>query len=135
MVVWPLSAQRDFGELGLAEALVRLRERATSPATGDSIVSMAEVLLWLYALEEHHKKRLDHVHGKRHYFNVVRPASIGGLVLAGLIYARGLVTHSLIETANLVQVLPPLSRRMVTPGGGGTYIGRGPLYGSSRLRV
>ena len=35
--------EREFGELGLNEALTRLRERIATPSIGSPVVSMAEV--------------------------------------------------------------------------------------------
>lgn len=68
---------------------------------------------WLYVLEEFHKKRL----GPEAYYEM-RAASVEGETTAGLMYARGLSTHSLATVAQLVTLRPGRT-----------------TYGGSRVRV
>lgn len=83
----------------MAEALQRLKERHDAiklgSPVGDPLVSLAEVLTWLYALEEHHRKADAN-------FYDARNKSAGGMTEAGLIYARNLITHQLADVARLV---------------------------------
>ena len=109
--------KHGIAEEGLLESLDRLRDRLQGRSTANPVVSLAEVLGWLYALEEHHRDGL----GDGPYF-ALRSASPEGQALGGLIYARGLFTHSLAEVAGLVTVRPG---RTITMGGGGGRRGRG----------
>jgi hypothetical protein len=88
---------RKLGESGLWEAVHRLRSRLQQPATDEPLISLAEVLAWCYSLEEFHAKRLS----RRIYYDL-RATTKEGQTQAGLMYARGLTTHSLIVAAELV---------------------------------
>jgi hypothetical protein len=103
-----VTAERELGELGLREAIDRLQGRISDPSLGEPIVSLAEVLEWIYTLEEFHKKRIP-----AYYYD--RLQSVDGQTEAALVYARGLFTHSLQAAAHLVS----RPTRMIRIGGGG----------------
>jgi hypothetical protein len=99
-----VSDERTLGERALNEALSRLRERLNDSNIGDPMVSLAEVLEWCYTLEEYHVKRIG-----RPAYEAQRSASTDGQTEAGLIYARGLFTHSLFVSGQLVTRPPQMT--------------------------
>jgi hypothetical protein len=112
-----VSDERALGEQALAEAMVRLRAAVAAGDVDHTQISLSEVLHWCYSLEEYHRT----VHGRAYYGS--RDQSTEGKTQAGLIYARGLFTHSLIPTAHLVVTIP--GRTMRFGGGGGRRGGGG----------
>ncbi len=115
---WAGVNERDLGETGLREAIERLRDRLTPQPADDPLIPLAEALSWCYSLEEYHRARLPN------YF-ALRDGTLGGDTLAGLIYARGLLTHGgLVATAELVTLPPSLVRTQMVGhrGGGVTHV-------------
>jgi hypothetical protein len=112
--------ERTFGEAGLAESYDRLGIRLQDSTTGDPLLSLAETIEWLYALDQLHLEQSSL--GPAVYDQTVRRTSTEGRTLRGLIFARGRSTHSLTTVGRLVVLPPrtPVSRR--TPGPGGGYI-------------
>jgi len=113
---------REYGELGLRSAVARLedaigRQEGTigRQVEGEVLVSLAEVLHWSYALDDHHSNG-----GKRKSYLLKRNADPDGAALAGLIYARKLATHSLATVGELVIT----SRPQVILGGAGIALSR-----------
>jgi hypothetical protein len=109
--------EREFGKAGLAEAMDRLRDRLNDPSSGDPIISLAEALHWCYALQE---LQIDLM--GRPAFQRLRDGSLDGKIHAGLMYARKLSTHDLVETAQLVSLPAPMVRRGFTGRRGGGVI-------------
>jgi hypothetical protein len=108
-------SERAIGEAGLAEAYQRLSERIADPAMGEPLLSLAETLEWCYSLEEH----LRHDPGRAGTYFLTRDQDPDGQTLAGLIYARGLFTHSLIASVHLVDLAGPSTRLKLSGGRGG----------------
>ena len=75
---------------------IDLRMRRSDGCT----VALSEALHWCYSREEFHVRQPTST------FYADRSASIDGETEAGSIYARGLVTHSLVPAAELETVLP-----------------------------
>jgi hypothetical protein len=122
--------ERKRAETGLAEAYKRLTDRIGDPAAGDPVLSLAETLTWCYALEEHLRQGRG---GNAAYF-LTRDADPDGQALAGLMYARGLVTHSLVTTAQLVDVLQPPAMRSLPGERGGRVMHSAGLISSYRWK-
>jgi hypothetical protein len=94
MAANPDDVELCFCERGLAEALSRLRERISGhPEGGDPLLTLSEVLHWLYMLEE----RLRAVFASSYF--ATRDSDVDGRVVAGLIYVRGLATHVVARPA------------------------------------
>jgi hypothetical protein len=85
---------RQRAEEGLREALDRFDNRVKDSTLGDPLVSFAEALNWAYSLEEWHEAQLKRV-GVDYYAR--RDADPDGEIVAGVIYARGLVAHHLVR--------------------------------------
>jgi hypothetical protein len=92
------SAERERAEQGLHEALGRLEDCIDSPTAGDPLIPFAEALNWLYSLEEWHRKALKPL-GVDYYLR--RDGDPDGMIVAGVIYARGLVAHHLASVGTL----------------------------------
>jgi hypothetical protein len=89
---------REYGELGLRSAVTRLGYAVGERGEGDVLVALAETLYWAGTLDDlHSKESIDLMTYYR-----VRDADPDGAVLAGLIYARNLTTHSLAAVSELV---------------------------------
>ncbi len=99
--------EQELAETGLSESLARLHDHGDSEK---ALIPLAEVLSWLYALENLHRSRL----GDELYFRH-RRGDREGQALAGLMYARGLVAHQMA----LVGVLFSWPSKTSTFGGGG----------------
>lgn len=112
-----MSDERTFGETALNEALSRLRERLNDSNIGDPMISLAETLEWCYALEEYHWKRIE-----RPAYEAQRSASTDGETEAGLIYARGLFTHSMIVSGQLITRPPRMTYRRTGGRRGGAVM-------------
>jgi hypothetical protein len=87
--------RRQTGESGLSEAIGRLRSRIEGPDPGNPLLSLAEVLAWLFALRELHDAKLT------------PPAELAQATedeqtFAGLIFARHQVAHRLEGVAGLI---------------------------------
>jgi len=116
-----LSDERTLGETGLNEAFSRLRERLSGSIIGDPVVSLAEVLEWCYRLDVYHSLRIGWPD-----YEAQRSASPDGKTEAGLIYARGLFTHSLFAIGQLVTRPAQMTyRRTGGRRGGSVMIGSG----------
>jgi hypothetical protein len=89
---------RQRAEQGLRDALDRFDNRANDPSLGDPLIPFAEALNWAYSLEEWHKAQLGKV-GVGYYAR--RNADPDGEVVAGVIYARGLVAHQLANVGHV----------------------------------
>jgi hypothetical protein len=74
--------------------LDRFEARASDSSLGDPLVPFAEALNWAYSLEEWHEAELRKA-GVDYYAK--RHNDPDGEVVAGVIYARGLVTHRLVK--------------------------------------
>jgi len=83
------NAARDLGEEGLGEALTRLQARLAGQESGNALVSLGEVLSWLFALREFHGLQPPR-------------ASVDEETLQGLIFARHQVAHRLENLAEIV---------------------------------
>jgi hypothetical protein len=95
------NGERERAEQGLRKALNRLDNRIDNPQTGDPLIPFAEALSWAYSLEEWHESQLSAI-GVDYYAR--RDNDSDGKVTAGVIYARGLVTHQLAQVSALVDV-------------------------------
>jgi hypothetical protein len=104
-------------EQGLREALDRLEHCIDSPGTGDPLIPFAEALNWIYSLEEWHRKKLEAL-GVNYYAR--RDGDPDGEILAGVIYARGLVAHHLAS----VGILADLDRYYDDYGAYGDWVWR-----------
>jgi hypothetical protein len=87
--------RRRTGESGLSEAVGRLRSRIEGSDPGNPLLSLAEVLAWLFALRELHDAKLT------------PPAELAQATedeqtFAGLIFARHQVAHRLEDVAGLI---------------------------------
>jgi hypothetical protein len=87
--------RRRLGESGLSEALDRLRSRIERSDSGDPLLSLAEVLAWLFALRELHDAKLT-APAKLHQ------STEDEQTFAGLIFARHQVAHRLEGVAGLI---------------------------------
>jgi hypothetical protein len=88
------NGDRQRAEQGLHEALDRFEARASDSSLGDPLVPFAEALNWAYSLEEWHEAQLRKA-GVDYYAK--RDNDPDGEVVAGVIYARGLVAHHLVK--------------------------------------
>jgi hypothetical protein len=88
------NGDRQRAEQGLHEALDRFEARASDASLGDPLVPFAEALNWAYSLEEWHEAELRKP-GVDYYAK--RDNDPDGEVVAGVIYARGLVAHHLVK--------------------------------------
>jgi hypothetical protein len=88
------NGDRQRAEQGLHEALDRFEARASDSSLGDPLVPFAEALNWAYSLEEWHEAQLRKA-GVDYYAK--RDNDADGEVVAGVIYARGLVAHHLAK--------------------------------------
>jgi hypothetical protein len=93
----------------------RMRARLGSRELGDPVESLEDSLQVLYEIEEYHRRALA-----PNYYTT-RDSSPDGRALAGLVYARGLVTHGQAETAHLV-------RWPTVHQAAGAGVGRGRIY-------
>jgi hypothetical protein len=103
---------QQLGETGLQQALLRLKASLTQSG-GEPLVALAEILTWAYSLEEWHKLRLQGL-GRAYY--PARDAVPDGQVVAGLIYARGLVAHQLTLVGSLITWSSQLGVPSAQPG-------------------
>jgi hypothetical protein len=103
---------QQLGEMGLQQALLRLKDSLTQPG-GDPLVALAEILTWAYSLEEWHRVRVQGM-GRDYY--LARDAVPDGQVAAGLIYVRGLVAHQLALVGSLVTRSSQLGVPSAQPG-------------------
>jgi hypothetical protein len=108
------NGERQRAEQGLREALDRLDNRISDSNLGDPWIPFAEALNWLYSLEEWHKEELKAV-GVDYY--VRRDSDPDGRIVAGVVYARGLVAHQLTLVSMLVVGVFPTFFPSVFPGG------------------
>jgi hypothetical protein len=96
------NGERQRAELGLREALDRLEDRINDATLGDPLIPFGEALNWSYSLEEWHKNQLKSMGVPDYYAR--RDSDPDGKIAAGVIYARGLVTHQLAQVSTLVDV-------------------------------
>lgn len=114
---YPQTVKHQRADAALQEAVARLRDRMNDPSLGDPLVSAGDALNTLYELEEYHVGRLT-----RASYYPQRDASSDGQALAGLMYARGLVTHRQAEIAHLITVRAGVTRAR-RPGEPAIYTG------------
>lgn len=100
-------------QAGLTDAVEHLRQRLADSEAGDPLLSLDDVLDDLYALDQYHSKRLEDAYWTQ------RNSSADGQTLAGLIYARGLVTHGQAEVARLVTITRKQNVHVLGRRGGG----------------
>jgi hypothetical protein len=118
MTASPDPAKVHLAETAIGEAFDRLNARMNDPDQANPLISLGEVLEWTFGLEQHLKATPG-------YFTN-RKADADGQMLAGLMYARGKLAHSLAEVVDVV-TLPPTIMQGGTGGrrGGWARISRG----------
>ena len=94
---------RRLGELGLSEAIERLRSRLGNgpldPAGGGYLVPFGECLHWTYSLQEVAEDRMfagRPRQERRKLFDDHNLATIEGQILGGVLWARPILAHELL---------------------------------------
>lgn len=92
-------SERGLAERGLNQALARLRHQISHGTENHHLVPFSEVLQWLYALHEYHRI-ID-----SEFFSKCASASAGEAFQA-MIYARGRLTHGMVDVTRLTGARP-----------------------------
>lgn len=90
----------ELGEQGIRNAIERLAEALDEGEAVDPRLPFNEALFWGYALREFHKNRL----GNDFYYRSSRNSREGSLTEA-VMYARGFVTHELVNVMDARVIL------------------------------
>jgi len=105
---------RSLGERGLEAAIARVDAK---DADAESIaVSLVEALWWIAALDDRHEEAYTPGHVPGHYFDHLRVGDQGDTV-AGLVWARNIVGHELVNATTLFDVVLTWDGEPLTWGG------------------
>lgn len=118
-----MSPEVDHARTGLGLALERLRNELRDADGRRYLVPFSESLHWLYSLHEWYRQR----DGKTQFFGSCGNDQAGRTLVA-IVWARGAVTHGLVDVTKLVTTSAlPAPLPMVLSGGTVRWLRRGQL--------